>query len=204
MKRLFLTSSVAYVAHDIAKRTNTKGLKLAFILTPTEVEEGDLGWLRKDREALINAGFELTDYTFTGKTRKEVKNFLKDFDVLYMSGGNTYWFLKKVQEADCADVIRDFVDSGKIYISTSAGTILAGPDIYPTRNLEKLSKVPELKDFKGLGLVNFIIMPHWGDQDFEERYKRTIDAYYNDYPILLLSNQMYVMVEEDKFEIIKV
>lgn len=78
MKRLFLTSSVAYVAADIAKRINQKGLKLAFILTPTEVEEGDLGWLRKDRQALLDAGFELTDYTFTNKSKEDVENWMKE------------------------------------------------------------------------------------------------------------------------------
>lgn len=204
MKRLFLTSSVNFVAEDIAKRIGEKGLNLAFIVTPTEVEEGDLQWLKDDRQSLIDAGFLVTDYTFTGKRREEVEEFLKDFDVIYMSGGNSFWFLKKIQEADCADVIRNFVESGKIYISTSAGSVVAGPDIYITRNLDKFDKVPELKEYKGLGLVNFVIMPHWGSENFEQRYKRTIDAYQNEYPILLLSNQMYVMVEDDKYKIIKV
>ncbi len=206
MKRLFLTSSVNFVAHDIAKHINQKGLKFAFILTPTEVEEGDLEWLRKDRKALLDAGFKLTDYTFTGKTRDEVKDFLKDFDGIYMSGGNTFWFLGKVQESECAQIIIDFVNSGKLYISTSAGSIIAGPDIFPTRNLEKFAKAPKLANYKGLGLVDFIIMPHWGGQDFKMRYinDRLKNAYSEKYSIILLPNSSYVMVEDDKFEIIKV
>lgn len=206
MKRLFLTSSVAYVAHDIAKRLNQKGLRLAFILTPTEVEEGDLEWLKKDRKALVDAGFELTDYTFTNKKRDEIKDFLKDFDGIYMSGGNTFWFLEKIQQSNCADVIRDFVNSGKLYISTSAGSIIAGPDVFPTRNLEKFKKAPLLKSYAGLGFVDFIIMPHWGGQDFKMRYinNRLENAYSEEYSIILLPNNSYVMVEDDKFAIIKV
>ena len=206
MKRLFFTSSVAYVAHDIAKKINQKGLKLAFILTPTEVEEEDLGWLKKDRQALLDAGFELTDYTFTDKKKGEIEEFLKDFDGIYMSGGNTFWFLGKVQESECAQVIRDFVKSGKLYISTSAGSIIAGPDIFPTRNLEKFAKAPKLDNYKGLCLVDFIIMPHWGGQDFKMRYinNRLENAYSEEYSIILLPNNSYVMVEDDKVEIIKV
>lgn len=204
MRKLFLTSSVNFVAADIAKRIETKGKKLAFVITPTEVEDGPLDWLKADRQSLVDIGFEVTDYTFTGKTKEQVRDFLKDFDVLYMSGGNTFWFLKKIQEADCADVIKEFVNSGKIYISTSAGSILAGPEIYTARRLEKLEKVPDLKDFTGLGFVNFLMMVHWRSKDFEDRYKRVMKAYDTKSPILVLTNQMYVMVEDDKFQIITV
>lgn len=206
MKRLFLTSSVASVAHDIGRKIEKKGLKLAFILTPTEVEEGDLDWLKKDRQSLIDTGFKLTDYTFTGKNKTEIKKFLNDFDGIYMSGGNTFWFLKKIQESDCAQVIKDFVSDGKLYISTSAGSIIAGPDIFPTRNLEKFAKVPELKDYTGLNLVNFIIKPHWGGQNFKAKYinKRMENSYSEKYPIVLLPDNSYIEVEDDSYKIIQV
>lgn len=206
MKRLFLTSSVNFVAHDIAKRINQKNLRLVFITTPTEVEEGDLQWLKDDRQALVDAGFIVIDYTITGKTKKEIENFLKGFDVIYMSGGNTFWFLEKVQESNCADVIRNFVKNGKIYIGTSAGSIIAGPNIFPTRNLAKANKVPTLKNFEALGLVNFIIMPHWGSDSFKSRYvnERLEHAYGEEYTIILLPNDSYVMVEDDVHKIIKV
>lgn len=206
MKRLFLTSSVNFVAYDIAKRINKKNLKLAFITTPAEVEEGDLQWLKDDRQSLVDAGFLVTDYTITDKAKEEIENYLKDFDVIYMSGGNTFYFLKKIQESNCADVIRDFVGSGKIYIGTSAGSVIAGPDILPTRNLEKFNKAPKLATYKGLGLVDFIIMPHWGSESFKSRYvnDRLEHSYTEGYSIILLPNDSYVKVEEDQFEIIKV
>lgn len=208
MKRLFLTSSVAYVAHDIAKRINKEGLKLAFILTPTEVEEGDLQWLKKDRKALIDVGFKLTDYTFTGKTKDEVKNFLKDFDGIYMSGGNTFWFLEKIQQSKSADVIRDFINSGKLYISTSAGSIIAGPDIYPTYRITKAEKAKNLKGYDGLGLVDFVVFPHWGNElsYFKDNYlnHRLEHAYNKDHKIILLTDNQYIIVEDDWYKIIDV
>ena len=206
MKRLFLTSSVNFVAQDIAKKINQKNLKLAFITTPTEVEEGDLQWLKDDRQSLVNAGFLVTDYTITDKSREDIENYLKDFDVIYMSGGNTFYFLKKIQESNCADVIRDFVKNGKIYIGTSAGSVVAGPDILPTRNLEKFNKVPKLEDYKSLGLVNFIIMPHWGSESFKNRYinERLEHSYGEQYLLILIPNDSYVMVDDNRFEIIKV
>lgn len=206
MKHLFLTSSVGFVAHDFAKRIDAKGLKLAFILTATEVEEGDLEWLRRDRKSLVDAGFELTDYTFTGKTKEEVEVFLKDFDGIYISGGNTFWLLGKIQESECAQIIKDFVEGGKLYIGTSAGSIIAGPDIYPTRNLVKFEKTPKLENYDGLGLVDFMIYPHWGSRDFETKQAglRMKNSWSEKYPIILLPDNSYIEVKDDSYKIFKV
>ena len=61
---LFLTSSVHAVAHDIAKKVDlAKANKLVFIDTATEPkgEREDLEWLKNDRKALVNAGFDVSD-----------------------------------------------------------------------------------------------------------------------------------------------
>lgn len=208
MKRLFLTSSVASVAQDVSNRINKEGLKLAFILTPVEVEEGDLKWLDDDRNGLKKAGFELTDYTFTGKTKEEIRNFLKDYDGIYISGGNTFWLLEKIQQSGCAQVIRDFVNEGKLYISTSAGSVIAGPDIYPTYRITKAEKAKKLKGYKGLGLVDFVIFPHWGSPlpYFKDNYlnRRLEHAYNKDHKIILLTDNQYIIVEDDWYKIVDV
>src|SRR3989337_271034 len=109
MKRLFLTSTAAFVAEDIAKKIGKKGLKLAFIVTASEPEEGDKKWLDDDRNSLKAVGFQTSDYTITGKTKEQVEKDLKDFDVLFFSGGNTFYLLEKIQQARCADVLRKLI-----------------------------------------------------------------------------------------------
>ncbi|MBI2644782.1 hypothetical protein HYW94_01210 [Candidatus Uhrbacteria bacterium] len=52
---LFLTSSVHAVAHDIAKKVDlSKASKLVFIDTAAEPKEGDMTWLKNDRQALVD------------------------------------------------------------------------------------------------------------------------------------------------------
>ena len=89
MKQLFLTSSVNMVAHDIATRMDTKDKKIVFIDTAAEVEEGDKTWLMNDRQSLVDAGFMVTDYTMSGKTKEELAKDLAVYDAIYMSGGNS-------------------------------------------------------------------------------------------------------------------
>lgn len=207
MKRLFLTSSVSFVASDIAKHLEgVKGLKLAFINTPSEVEEGDLQWLEDDREALVRAGFTVSDYTITGKSKEKIKVYLKSMDVIYISGGNTFYLLEKIQQSNCAAVIRDYVENGKIYIGTSSGSIVAGPDIYPTYRLDNVKKAPNLKGYQGLGLVDFVVLPHWGSDDFRKLYleHRLEHAYTTGNKIILLTDYQYVYVEGERYRIIEV
>ena len=203
MKRLFLTSALSEVANDIAKKIHCKGLKLAFILTASEVEKGDLWWLRADREALVEMGFDLFDYTLTGKTKVDVKNGLINADVLFFSGGNTFYLLQKIQESDSAEVIKEFVENGKVYIGSSAGSLIAGPDIYPVRFADDIKMAPKLNGYKGFELVDFITLPHWGHEDFKKAYLDGLinSIYNNDHKTILLTNYQYIEVKDDEFKI---
>lgn len=208
--QMFLTSSVDCVAHDIAKRIETKGKKLVFIYTAAEVEEGGLNadWCQADRQALVEVGFEVSDYTITGKTQKDLATDLSQFDFIYMSGGNSLYLLQQSQITGFAEVIRDLVlKLEKIYISTSAGSVVAGPDLYPTHRLDDPELAPNLNGFKGFGLINFAILPHWGSDHFKDKYlnRRLPHAYLADsIPLLAITDRQYVWVKDEKFEIIEV
>lgn len=206
MKKLFLASTVSLVVKDIAKKINKKGLKLAFVKTASEAEEGVLDWLDQDRNSLKEAGFKVSNYTITGKTKIQVENDLKDFDVLFFSGGNTFYLLEKIQQAKCAKIIADFIENGKIYIGSSAGSLVAGPDILPIKDLDNIKKAPNIKRYKGLGLVDFVIFPHWGNDLFKDRYlKYRMEHSYNKINnIILLTDDSYVEVKDDWYKIVDV
>ncbi len=203
---LYLTSSVQKVAHQVAKKIDKKGAKLVFISTAAEVEEGDLKWKEDDKQSLIDSGFEVTEYTITGQNKEEIKNFLKDFEIIYFSGGNTFYLLEKIQQSDCRDVIIDYVKNGKIYIGSSAGSVIAGPNIEPVRDLDNISKAPNVIDYAGLGLVDFVVFPHWGHELFKEKYlkHRVIHTYNEDNKIILLTNNQYIEVKDDWYKIFEV
>jgi dipeptidase E len=206
MGKIFLTSSVNFSAGDIVKRFGVKG-RLVFITTASEPKsESDLTWQDMDRDALIKAGFDVFDYTITGKKERDIREDLKDVDVIYVSGGNTFYLLEKVKESGFDEVIKDFVSAGKTYIGTSAGSIVAGPDIYPVYNLDNAKEGKNLKDYSGIGLVDFTVLPHWGSEHFKELYlnQRLEHAYKEGYKLILLNDNQYVAVEGNKYRIIDV
>lgn len=203
MKRLFLASSIESTGGAIAKEIGRKGLKLLFVTTGSEVDEGPFDWQDDDKKGLFDAGFDLKDFTFTGKNKEEIEKAVKECDVIHINGGNTFYLLEKMKETGADKIINDFVEQGKIYIGSSAGSIIAGPDIYPARIGDDISVAPNLTNYKGLELVDFIDLPHWGNEIFRVVYEnKTIEhTYGGDNKIILLRDSQYIKVENDMYKI---
>lgn len=202
---LFLTSSVHAVAHDIAKKVDlSKANKLVFIDTAAEAEKGDKTWLKNDRQALVDAGFIVSDYSITDKSRNQLENDLNGFDYIYLSGGNTSYLLQQSQKSGFISLIKELIQNkGKIYIGTSAGSIIAGPKLPDYFSDEEA----ELENENGYGFVNFTVVPHWDSEDFKERYlgERLKIVYKEDQvPLLLLTDNQYVHVQNNQMKIIDV
>lgn len=200
-KRLFLTSSVCSVAHSIASKLDlTRNKKLVFIDTPAEPEKNmDISWLLDDRKSLVDNGFDVTDYTITGKNKKQLEDDLYVFDYIYVSGGSTLHLLKKSLESGFIDVVKDLIlNAGKTYIGTSCGSIAASSR--PLGYLLEKDEIKRLENFGGFGFVDFLILPHWGSEDFRESYLNKglqLACREDQVPLILLTNTQYVYVEDD-------
>jgi dipeptidase E len=196
---IFLTSSVASVADHLYKNfLADKGFKtVLFVDTAAEPEvDGGGDWLQRDLQSLRDQGYQADRYTITGKDRDEIERKIDEYDILYMSGGNTGHLLNQLRKTGAFDLIVDKVRGGKPYIGTSAGSIVCGPRL-PDYFFED---IPELEDTTCFNLVNFTLIPHWGDAYFKERYvgERLEKAYKDTQdPLLLLTDKQYVRVLDD-------
>lgn len=210
MQKLILTSSVSSVASDLPRHfgKNVSDIRVAFISTAAEVEEGDLWWLRQDRDALVDLGFkEVFDYTITGKSYEDLVQDLGTADVLFVSGGNSFYLLQEMRKSGFDRLMDELVTRGeKIYVGCSAGSVVVSSEIDIIRHLDDPGQAPELHITKGLGLVNFLILPHWGLEHFKEGYRKMMEYSYIEpqVPMILLTNAQYVLVEGDTFRIFQI
>ncbi|MFT5036698.1 MAG: dipeptidase E [Candidatus Azotimanducaceae bacterium] len=197
---IILTSSVASVADHIYKNyLSDKDYKtVLFIDTAAEPEigkaEGDDDWLQADLKGLRDQGYQVDRWSVTGKTREEIEAEIDKYDVIYMCGGNTIFLLQQLQITDSFNLIIDKVKSGKPYIGTSAGSIIAGPKI-PVY-LEDSEGI-QLDDYTGFQFIDTIVVPHWGSEHFKEMYlEERLKLAYKDSepPFLLLSDYHYAVV----------
>lgn len=203
MKKLFLASSICDTAKAIAKDIGLKNSKVLFITTASEIERGPLDWQNDDKNGLVNAGFKVSEFTFTGKTKDEIENAIKENDIVHINGGNTFYLLEKMRQSGADKIIKNAVENGKIFTGSSAGSIIAGPDIYPARIGDDMSVAPNLTNYKGLELVDFVVFPHWGSEFFKVAYEnKTIEHTYNsEHKMILLNDYQYVKVIDDMYKI---
>jgi dipeptidase E len=201
---LYLTSSVHAVAQNIANRlTPGAAKKLVFIYTASEPkgEQADLEWQVRDRQALVDAGFQVSDYTITGRTKEQIRDDLHEFELIYISGGDTAYLLRQAQLSGFVDLVRELVEKeNKIYIGTSAGSIIAGP-----RLPDYFDKENGPANRSCFGLVNFTVLPHWGSENFKDKYlggRMEIVYREGQAPLLLLTDYQYAHVKDGVIQVV--
>jgi len=205
MKKLFL-SSVACITLDkvVPLLPNTPNkLKVAFVLTASNPYK-DKSWLYKDRNKLVEMGFKVEDVDIEGKTEKELRKTLVGIDVLFVSGGNTFYLLEKAIVSGFDKLAKELINKGIVYIGSSAGSVFVCPTIDFVEGLDDPKIAPSLTSYEGLNEVDFLVMPHYGDDEYKETYKKILEKWKDKgYKLKLLSNDEAVVVEGDKSRIVK-
>lgn len=148
----------------------------------------------------------VTDYTITNESKNNISKALQSTDIIYMSGGNTYYLLFQLQQTGASQLIKAAVRQGKIYIGTSAGSQVAGPDIDPLYKPEDKKWAKKVKITKAMGLVDLVIFPHWGSKDLKDLYLnyRLKRNYTTDHKFIILNDYQYLEVLKEGYTIVEV
>lgn len=203
---IFLTSNLTNVISDLMSRLGTKAAKVAIIKTATELNENSDYYFLDKKTLEAQENFSTFEYTLTGKSEEQLRKDLEDVDIIYVAGGNVFHLLLGAQKCGFSKLLREHLAAGKIYIGQSAGSIIAGPDTLPACRDDLLAKVGKIDDFAGFGIVDFIVLPHWGRPDKKEAYQgeRFENTFNEDYKYLLLNDYQYVICTGDKISVIDV
>lgn len=83
---------------------------------------------------------------------------LKTCDAIYLSGGNTFYFLNNLRKRGMIPFLQAFVERGGILIGVSAGAMIMTTTIEAAQFLDP--NEIGLDDLNGLGLVEVHFLPH--------------------------------------------
>ncbi len=198
--KLLLTSAGMTVKDEILKilPKSPNKLKLAHIITASNPEKNK-SYVYKDKKLMTEVGFDVEDIDIEGKREEELRNLLKDKDIIFVQGGNTFYLLRWVKESGFDKVIKDLINEGKIYIGISAGSYIACPTIIQSNWKGENNNIVGLKDLSGLNLIPFLLFVH-----FEEKHRPIIEKEIKkiNLPLVALSNYQAVLVENNKWKIV--
>ena len=132
---------------------------------------------------------------------KTIKNKIEKTNYLYIGGGNTFYLLQELKRKNLIDFIKNRVNSGMVYIGESAGAIITSKDIEYNDLMDDKTIAKDLKEYSGLNLVDFYIVPHLNEFPFEESAKQTVEKYKDKLNIIAINNSQAIILKDDKFEI---
>ncbi|MCX6703507.1 MAG: Type 1 glutamine amidotransferase-like domain-containing protein [Candidatus Zambryskibacteria bacterium] len=139
---------------------------LVFVPTASNKEAGDKIWLIDDLINLKKQNFKSIDIADISAVDRDI--WLPKFeqvDVLYFEGGDEYYLMKWMRLSGLDTLLPELLKT-RVYVGVSAGSMVTGKDlaseIYAVVYEEELKK----EIIKGLGFVEFYIMPHLNSDYF--------------------------------------
>lgn len=202
MKKLFLASYFAFVKDLLLPLLpdKPKNLKLAIIPIAADLYTVK-PWFYGDKVALKLLGFNSKTIHLKNKSESVLRNELNECDVIFVSGGNTYYLLEHAQKSGFLGIVKERVRSGVVYIGSSAGSVLASPSIEHIEDLDDRSQA-DLQSCIGLGLIDQRILPHAGEPKYESKFADIMRRWQNDpHPMQPLSNDQVLIVDGDQHRV---
>lgn len=160
----------------------------------------------KAKESLIyflELGFDpeivdLLDYHSDNKLEAK----LKDFDMIWASGGNTFCLRYEMRRSGFENVINSLLERGIVYAGESAGAVVAGTSLEDI----DLADEPEFSEgtiLSGLDLTHDYILPHVGNPYFDSSNQVVIDKRKNDSHFIQLNDEQALVVDGETKKIVQ-
>ncbi len=159
-------------------------------------------WVQEDRRQLEALGCVASTLDLGVAGPDAVEAALAGADGVFLCGGNAYLLLWHARRSGFAEQVVPLVESGRLlYAGTSAGSLLAGPDVGPAASEDNRAAVPELASSEALGLVGFTVLPHDGEPDRVGRYDELVAAY-PELEFVRLTDEQALVVRGDAAEVV--
>lgn len=141
--------------------TGKSSPKMTFIPSSSYDAETDFRYFVDEFSKLGVDHFFLfnVDVPFTQTLLKEVLNS----DIIFLGGGNTFYFLNYLKKNNMFKHLREFLDKGGVLCGLSAGAIVLTPNIYTASfpTFDRDENPWQIKNLKSMGIVNFEFFPHY-------------------------------------------
>ncbi len=148
-------------------------LRVAFIPTAANVEDGDKRWLAEDLESLISMGIGTIDIVDISALPSDIwEKRLRKADVLEFGGGNTFHLVYWIKKSGLNEILGKLLKT-RLYIGISAGSIATNPSLLLSRK-EPLDpqfyseEIGKIQGSSGLNFVDFYIRPHFNNPHFPD------------------------------------
>lgn len=202
MKKMFLVSMFQNVAHLLKTvEPDLKNKTVTYIPTASAAEK--LGFFVKiGKWRLRRLGLIVDELEISKSSYETIKSKLEKNDIIYIAGGNTFFLLQELRRTGADQLLAKEINNGKLYIGESAGAIVAAPDIGYSAEMDCAEKAPDLKDYAGLNLTEFYVVPHYKNWEMGKAAEIIINRYSAELDLKVIGDNQAVLVDNNEVRII--
>lgn len=202
MQKMLLVSMFQNVAKILKKvEPNLKNKTVTYIPTASVAER--LGFFVKiGKWQLKRLGLIVEELEISTAPYETIKRKLEKNDLIYIAGGNTFFLLQELKRTGADKILVKEIREGKLYIGESAGAIVVAPDIEYSALMDRIEKAPDLKDYTGLNLIDFYVVPHYKNWEMGKAADEIIAAYSARLNLKIISDNQAISVENDKVNLL--
>ncbi len=133
---------------------------------------------------------------------KEMEDILRRAALVYIPGGNTFLLNHRLHISKLMDYLRKKVQAGLPLVGVSAGTVLCGPNILTSKDMNTVSTTY----FDGLNVTPFNFLVHYAEDAFGQSvHDAWVSEYgfFHDNPVILMSDGAYIKVDGKKTTLLR-
>lgn len=161
-------------------------------------EKGYETWLETEKRDIKSFCKKYSEFDLKGENEKTLSKAIENIDIIYCTGGNTYNLLYWLNKTNFKKVLNKFFANDGIYIGSSAGSIVMGPDIEFVGELDDCTNI-NLKKLTALGYIDFYILPHMNQPKFAKVFEPEMKKFEaSGKKVMPLNDSQIIWVEDDK------
>lgn len=141
-------------------------IKVAIIDEASAVEAGDKRWKIDELRMLgehVKGGIDFIN--LLALSLEEIKERIESCDVIYVLGGNPDYLIHVFQKTGFEKLLTDEVLSKKVYVGSSAGSMVLTRRATTKKYLDVYAKTQTFGADDYMGIVNIIFRPHMDSSD---------------------------------------
>ena len=200
MRRILLLSSGRFLEnHPRVFEKPFNELRMAYVTTAAK-GTNSTEYVARRKQLFEKENYNYQELDLDGKNETELRDALKDVEIIFVEGGNSFYLLKSVKESGFDKVLPKLLDAGVIYMGSSAGSYIACPTIeMATWKHQNKYDHYGLTDFNALSLVPFLVSVHYSDE-----YREILTSKIKDctLPVKIMNDAQAILVQGNDSQLI--
>lgn len=178
-------------------------LLMSYLAGTKAIVEEYIGFIDEGVGMLKELGYEIEIVDIAKYEEEVLKDKFLKAECICISGGNTFYLLQELKRKNLTELLSGRIKEGMFYMGESAGSMIMSKDIAYSQIMDDKNVATELKDYFGLNVFKYYILPHIGEYPFEETAQETLDFYKDKIDLIPINNREAVLVKDNGYKILK-